>query len=197
MPIAAAREPGRVAFTVLVSAPVVTPLEQASWVVDRRLSALPGAVRGGAAAALGLGGPVAPWLSTDVAPALAAGGQPSYALWGADDATVPVAVAAGRYRAAVGTRGRVEVVAGAGHRIGVGSGWAERVSDWVRQGYPGDLQVRGGQPARLVGLPALPRPGWPADPRVGLGLAALVALAVGARPGRRRLGRSVRSARSG
>lgn len=173
---------------------MVTPLEQAAYVVDRRLAGLPAVVREAAAAGLVLGRPVARWLGTDVVPQLAAGTQPSYAVWGADDATVPVAVAARRYEGAVGARGRVEVVAGAGHRVGVGTGWAERVSDWVRQGYPRDDRVRGVQPATLGGPPTLPRPGWPADPRVALGLAVLVALAVAVLP---RRGRRLRSARSG
>lgn len=193
VPLAAVRDPGRVAFTVLVSAPVVSPLERASWVVDQRLAGLPAVVRRTAAAGLVLGRPVAPWLGTDGVPALAEGRQPSYALWGADDPTVPVAVAVERYRGAVGGRGRVEVVPGSGHRLGVGTGWAERVSDWVRQGYPRDDEVRGGQPAVSVGLPAAPRPGWPADPRLALGLAVLVALAVAVLP---RRGRRV-SARPG
>jgi len=192
--LAAVRDPGRVAFTVLVSAPVVTPLEQAAYVVDQRLAGRPTVVRSAAATGLVLGRPVARWLGTDVGPQLAAGTQPSYAVWGADDATVPVAVAARRYGGAVGDRGRSEVVAGAGHRIGLGTGWAERVSDWVRQGYPRDDRVRGVQPATLGGLPTLPRPGRPADPRVALGLAALVALAVAVVPSR---GGRVRSARSG
>lgn len=192
VPIAADREAG-VGFTVLVSAPLVSPLEQAAWVVDRRLAGLPVGVRRAAAAGLVLGPPVAGWLETDVVPRLAASPLPSYAVWGAEDATLPVAVAVGRYRAVVGVRRRVEVVPGAGHRVGVGTGWAERVADWVRQGHPADDRIRGVQPGTLTGLPALPRPGRPADPRAGLGLAALVALAAATRP----RWRSVRSARRG
>lgn len=192
--LAAARDPRGVAFTVLVLAPVVTPLEQAAYVVDRRLAGLPAVVRSAAATGLVLGRPVARWLGTDVVPQLAAAPQPSYAVWGAEDATVPVAVAARRYAGAVGERGRSEVVAGAGHRVGVATGWAERVSDWVRQGYPRDDRVRGVEPATSGGLPTLPRPGWPADPRAALGLAALVALAVAVLP---RRGGRLRSARSG
>ena len=193
VPLAAERDP-RVAFTVLVSAPVVSPLEQAAWAVDRRLDGLPDGARSAAAAGLVLGRPVVGYLDTDVVPALRAVARPSYAVWGADDATLPVAVAVRRWSDAVGDRGRVEVVPGAGHRVPVGTGWAERVSDWVRRGYPADDRARGVQPAVLVGLAVLPRPARFADPRGALGLAAVVALAAAARPVRRR---SVRNARSG
>lgn len=193
-PLAAAAAPDRVAFVVLVSAPVVSPLEQVTWTADRRLAAAPEGVRAGVAAALVLGRPALPHLDTDIRPTLTAMPQPVYAVYGADDPTVPVAVAVERVRASAGPRAPVEVVRGAGHHVAVASGWAERVSDWVRRGYPGDDPVRGVEPATLVGLPTPPVVGRAGDPRLHLVLAALAAAAVGVASGRRP---SVRSARSG
>ena len=191
-PLAAAQDPGLVAFTVLVSAPMVSPLEQASWVVDRRLRVVPGPLRAGAAALLVTGRSFAPGLDTDVRPELAATERRTYAVWGAEDTSVPVRTAVGRFVEATRGRAVVEVVPGAGHRVPVATGWVERVSDWVRRGYPTDDRVRGVQPADLAGLPTLPRPGWPPPP-VGLAAAVLVGIGAGAwrGPG------SVRSARSG
>ena len=186
--------PGRsgrtqVAFTVLLSAPVVTPLEQAGWLVDRRLAAAPRTLRAGAAAGLVSGRPLLPHLDTDVVPALTTSRQPTYALWGAEDHTLPVAVAVDRFQAAVPLqRGRLEIVPGAGHRVAVGSGWPERVSDWVRRGFPLDDAVRGAAPDVLVGLPTLPRPSPLGRPRLQLGLAVAAALLAGLWPRRPRRG---------
>ena len=186
VPISPGPEPAPVAFTVLVSAPVVSPLDQAAWTVDRRLASAPTAVRSAVATGLAMGRPVVGYLDTDVSPALRAARQPTYAVWGADDPTVPVRVAVGRLRAATAGRSRVEVVAGAGHRVPLASGWAERVSDWVRQGRSEDPAVRGAQPGTLVGLPTLPEPGRLSDPRLHLALASLAALGAGLWPVRRR-----------
>lgn len=186
VPLAAEREPGRVAFTVLVSAPVVSPLDQALWVVDRRLSGSPRFLRAAASDTLVSGRPLLRYLDADVRPALAASRQPTYAVWGAADATVPVAVAVDRVQEATRGRGAVEVVPGSGHRVPVATGWAERASDWVRRGYPDDPTVRGVQPETLAGLPTAPTPGPFADPRLHLVVATLVALAAAAWPRRRR-----------
>lgn len=185
VPLAAARSPSRVAFTILVSAPVVSPLDQASWTVDRRLATAPDQVRSSAATLLVTGRPVLGYLGTDVRPALAAASQPSYAVWGAEDPTVPVRVAVDRLQEATGDRSRVEVVGGSGHRVPLASGWAERASDWVRRGYPTDEVVRGAQPDSLVGLPTLPEPTRLGDPRLHLTLTALAALVAAGWPVRR------------
>lgn len=180
--LAGTGEPARVAFTVLVSPPVVSPLEQVVWTADRRLATAPEVVRSTVASVLTTGRPVVDHLDADVRPALAAAPQPTYAVWGAADRTVPVRVAVERLRAAGGDRTRVEIVAGAGHRLPLASGWAERVSDWVRRGYPDDAVVRGAQPDTLVGLPTLPTPGPLTDPRLHLALAAVAALVAGLWP---------------
>ncbi|GAB2584775.1 alpha/beta hydrolase family protein [Microlunatus antarcticus] len=185
VPLAAERSPSRVAFTILVSAPVVSPLDQAAWTVDRRLAAAPDPVRSSAATLLAMGRPVVVYLGTDVRPALAAAPQPTYAVWGAEDSSLPVRVAVDQLREATGARSRVEVVGGAGHRVPLASGWAERASDWVRRGCPTDDVVRGAQPVSLVGLATPPRPTRLGDPRLHLGLTALTALVAAAWPVRR------------
>lgn len=169
-------EPARVAFTVLVSPSVVSPLDEVAWMLDLRLASTPAPVRSTVATSLAMGRPVIGYLDTDVRPALAATLRPTYAVWGAHDPTMPVRVAVERLRAASGDRSRVEVVAGAGHRVPVATGWAERVSDWVRRGYPEDDTVRGVQPDSLVGMPTLAEPSPLADPRLHVGLASLAAL---------------------
>ena len=178
-------EPAQVAFMIVVSAPVVSPVDQAAWTVDRQLASAPAPVRRGVAALLAMGRPVLGYLGTDVRPALAAAPQPQYAVWGAEDSSLPVRVAVDRLREATGDRSRVEVVGGAGHRVPLASGWAERASDWVRRGYPADDVVRGVQPGTLVGLPTLPEQTLLGDPRLHLGLTALAALVAAGWPLRR------------
>ena len=197
VPLAAQRAPGRVAFTVLLSAPVVSPLDQAAWTLDRRLAAAPLRVRAALGTGLAMGRPLLGHLGTDVRPALAAAPQPTCAAWGAEDPTVPVRVAVGRFRAATGERGRAEVVGGAGHRVPVASGWAERVSDWVRRGYPADAVVRGAQPVAPEGLPTPPGTGFRTDPRPQLALTALAALVAGLWPLTRPTPRRIRTSRRG
>lgn len=185
VPLAAARASSRVSFTVLVSAPVVSPLEQAAWTVDRRLDGSPEPVRASAATLVGTGRPLLGYLGTDVREALAASSSRVYAVWGAEDPTVPVGVAVDRLREATGSRSRAEVVGGAGHRVPLATGWAERVSDWVRRGYPADDVVRGTQPGALVGLPTLPEQTLLGDPRLHLALTTLAALVAATWPVRR------------
>ena len=197
VPLAGRPPAAQVAFTVLLSAPVVTPLERASWVLDRRLVRAPVTVRAAAAALLERGRLLLGDAGTDL-PADPRASLPCYAVWGAADPTVPVRVAVDRFRA--GTRGRdpVEVVGGAGHRVALASGWAERASDWVRRGFPEDPLVRGAQPAAPVGLPVLPRQDLPGDVRLDLGLVAFAALVAGAGPLRgERSRRTVSTSRSG
>ncbi|MGI3779514.1 MAG: alpha/beta hydrolase family protein, partial [Janthinobacterium lividum] len=185
VPLAGEPEPARVAFTILVSAPVVSPVDQTAWSVDRRTASAPDVVRSGVATLLGMGRPVIGDLGTDVRPALAATNQPVYAVWGGADSSVPVRVAAERLRSATGLRSRMEIVGGVGHRVPLASGWAERASDWVRRGFPEDPVVRGAQPDTLVGLPILPRRTLLGDPRLHLALAALAALVAAGCPLRR------------
>lgn len=197
VPLAAARPGSRVAFTVLVSPPVVSPLDQASWTVDGRIADSPEVVRSSVATVLAMGRPVIGYLGTDVRPALAAMPQPTYAVWGGADPGLPVGVAVERLRTATGDRSVVEVVPGAGHRVPLASGWAERASDWVRRGYPVDAVVRGGQPDVLVGLPTPPDRSRLADPRLHLVLSVLAALVAAGWP-QRRAGRArLRTSRSG
>jgi pimeloyl-ACP methyl ester carboxylesterase len=150
-----------------------------------RIAAAPDGLRSSAATLLAAGRPLLGYLGTDVRPALAAARQPGYAVWGAEDPTVPVRVAVDRLRASAGGRTRVEVVAGAGHTVPLAGGWAERASDWVRRGYPEDDVVRGAQPGSLVGLPTLPEQDLIGDPRLHLGLSALAALVAAGWPLRR------------
>ena len=174
----------RVAFTVLLSAPVVTPLERASWVLDRRLARAPVAVRAAAAALLERGRPV-PAAGHGRAPgplgrrcrATRCGARPTR--------RCPVRVAVDRFRGGTGDRDPVEVVGGAGHRVALASGWAERASDWVRRGYPEDPWCGVRSRRRRTGSRCCPGRAWPGDVRLDLGL-------VGPRGARRGRGAAAR-----
>lgn len=181
VPIAAERAVGRVAFSVLVSAPLVTPGEQAAWALDRALTPAPRVIRRAAAAAVASGRGLVDYLDTDVTQVLATDRTPVYAVWAADDETLPVAAAVGVLRRSAGERASTEVVEGAGHALPVSTGWPTRAADWIRRGLPHDPQLRGVEPATYAGLVTLPRPAPWGDPRLQLGLAGALALVAASR----------------
>lgn len=186
VPLATERAAGRVAFSVLVSAPLVTPGEQAAWTLDQALTPGPRIVRRAAAAAVASGRGLVDYLDTDVTGVLATDRTPVYAVWGADDRTVPVAAAAGLLRRNAGARANIEVVGGAGHALPVSTGWPTHAADWIRRGLPHDPQVRGVEPASYAGLVTPPRATVWGDPRLQLLLAGGLGLAAGLLPFRRK-----------
>lgn len=193
VPTAARRAGDRVSFTVLVSAPLVTPGQQAAWVVDQALVPAPALLRRAAAVGVANGRGLINYLDTDVAPALAENTKPVYAVWGAQDRVVPVAAAVQLLQRTSGSRASVEIVPGAGHRIPLQTGWAERVADWIRRAPASDLQPRGVEPAVDTGLVTLPRVTLLTDARLHVVLAGAAALAVAIRRRRRSEGRDLRS----
>jgi hypothetical protein len=68
-PLAVVTRPMRFACLILVSAPIVSPLEQASWMVDRRIEALPQFVHRTSANVMASARHVVDYLDFDVAPA--------------------------------------------------------------------------------------------------------------------------------
>lgn len=79
----AAAAPSVLDFLVLASTPVVTPLEQAAWLIDRPLAPLPDPVRRVPASLLAAGRAFLPYLEEDARPHLAASTIPILGLWGA------------------------------------------------------------------------------------------------------------------
>jgi len=112
---AAARDPG-VAFVVMVSAPTVSPGEQAAWMASRllhqhRLDLLQHPV----GLHLTLGRPFLRY--TDYHPPLSRVHQPVLAMFGAEDLTVPVGTAVSRLRAELPRPPTVHVFADSGHAL--------------------------------------------------------------------------------
>lgn len=193
MPTAARRAGDRVAFTVLVSALLVTPGQQAAWVADQAVAVGPALLRRAAAVWVANGRGLIDYFDTDVAPALTGLTIPVYGVWGAQDRVIPVAAAAQLLQRTSAGRTSVEIVPGAGHRIPLQTGWAERVADRIGRAPASDPQPRGVEPAVDTGLVTLPRLTPLTDARLHLVLAAAAALAVAIRPRRRREGRDATS----
>ena len=81
-PIAVQAAPQRFVFLVLVSAPIVTPLEQNSWIIDQKLAGAPPAIQRLAATALASGRSLINYLDFDVRSTLATLDLPIYGIWG-------------------------------------------------------------------------------------------------------------------
>ncbi len=176
-PIAAERAPDRFAFVVLASATIVSPVNEVAWAVDYRLSGTPHWLRRIPATALTAGRPVVDYLDTDINPTLEALTVPIYAVWGADDTSIPVAVAARTLTRHVDTPVTTRILTGAGHGLGDGE-WLVGTAAWIT-GLPGSSveEITGTEPSSSLGLASLPRPVWYLNP---FGHAALaLTLAVG------------------
>jgi pimeloyl-ACP methyl ester carboxylesterase len=178
----AAAAPSSSDFLVLVSAPVVSPLEQAAWMVDRRIAGLPSPIRRIPASILAAGRGLLPYLDEDARPHLARSTVPILALWGAEDRIVPVGTAAARLTTAAGRPVTIRVLPGAAHRLDPRTGWLDQVAAWVvsPRNPPAD-DVGGVEPATSHGVPTLPRGAWFASPLVhllGASLAAVTVVAV-------------------
>ena len=177
----AAAVPASSDFLVLVSAPVVSPLEQAAWLADRRLAGLPDALRRVPASVLATGRRFLPYVDEDTRPHLARSTGPILAVWGAGDAVVPVGTAASRLTAAAGRPVTIRVLPGAGHRLDPGTGWLDQVAAWaVSPGTPSGADVGGVEPVTSHGVPTLPRGACFTAPPLhllGAGLAAATVMA--------------------
>lgn len=186
--LAADAAPGSVAFVALAASPVVTPLEQVASTAESALSGAPEPVRRVVATGLASGRHVIDYLDLDVRDAIARIEQPVLAVWGADDATVPVAEAAARLATGPGDRS-VLVVAG-GHAIPAAQGdWLARVATWMRA--PGGSRAEGVAPRSTLAPPALPATTWTMHPLLHLALSSAAAA------GAATLARRVRLSRQG
>lgn len=164
----ATASPSVLDFLVLASAPVVSPLEQAAWLVDRPLADLPGPVRRVPASLLAAGRGFLPYLDEDTRPHLAAGTVPVLGLWGAEDHAVPVGTAVRRLLNSTARPVTAVVLSGAGHALDVRSGWPDQVSAWLAGPVATADTVRGTEPTTAHGVPGLPRGAWFASPLLTL-----------------------------
>lgn len=139
---AAAKSPDLVDQLILVSPPVVTPGEQANWIVDGQLQR--GGVSGRWRALVGLtlseGSRFINYL--DYRAPYGQLSQPVLAVWGSEDAAVPTSTALRSLREAVPDLA-VQVYAQAGHRLLVAGApppeAAGAVADWIAAPGPGQV----------------------------------------------------------
>ena len=194
-PIAAAQDP-RIAFLVLVSAPIVSPARQATYAT---LTAFDGldvpepvnrAVAKGIGIALSLPG-VLDYADFDVRPWLARTSQPILLVFGADDPALPMIQAAELTRAAAAGPVIVRFFEGAQHGVRLGNstapfapGYLDTLATWIRNqpeatgpARPGPV---GGRPVQTIAANAAPPSPWYATAYahiavIGMGLAGYAA----------------------
>lgn len=181
---AAARPGGALAFAVLAAAPVVSPGEQAAWIVDRAIQGAPGAIRLAAATVVAQGGFLLDYLDFDTRSRLATTTVPVMAIWGADDEIVPVNEAWRRLDDGLEGPLLGLIAPGVGHdmRADVGA-WLPAVTAWIRE--PDGEGLVGVEPAWNLGVAAQPAPRWYADPRLHLAASILIAAFVAVTVARR------------
>lgn len=176
-PLAVQRSPERFAFLAMVSPSIVTPVEQIAWTVDNTMASAPGWVRRVPATALAAGRPYLDYLDFDVRPVIAALDVPIFAIWGAEDATVPVATSVDAVRSASETPVTVRILAGSGHDVPA-EDWAPELAEWMKHpAHPAADDVRGVEPASHLGVSALPQASWFTSPVLHLALTVGLAAA--------------------
>ncbi|HEX8511301.1 MAG TPA: prolyl oligopeptidase family serine peptidase [Propionibacteriaceae bacterium] len=152
----AAATDASVAYVVMVSAPTVSPGQQAGWVVSRALSER-GLHRLQHGAALHLSTSRA-FAYTEYRPPLSRMDQPVLAVFGAEDRTVPVATAVTLLRAQLPQEPTVQVYAGSGHHLTTPQGepavgYYDRTAAWIQRHEEAQLVE-----TEVNQQPALPAP---------------------------------------
>ena len=183
-PTAVERAPHRFAFLALASAPIVSPLEQVAWAVDRPISGAPDWIRRIPATALAAGRPLVDYLDFNVGQALDSVRVPVYAVWGADDWSMPVAAAERLLVERLHFEPTVRLLPGVGHELPVDTGWLGDAALWISS-VPNEppATVQGVEPSSSLGVSTLPTPTWFTSPVVHVAVAALVAAASVILPG--------------
>ena len=175
VPIAASRASDEVAFAILVSAPIMSPLQQLAWSVDDGLGRLsaPESLREAVATALGLGksGGFA-YITHDPVPALERVSQPVLAVYGTRDRAVPVVQSSRELEAALERGGNrsytIRFFAGANHGLRLADGrfapgYLQTTVEWVK-GLPPTAkllpgaQISGATPLQRYAASELPTP---------------------------------------
>ena len=188
---AAARFDTPLNFVILASAPIVSPLEQSSWIVDSALHDAPELVRRAGATVLAQGRHIIDYLDFDPRTLLTRIKVPVFAVWGADDATVPVNEAYRRLDSALKPPLTARIVAGAGHDIVRDPDpWLATATAWMAS--PSGPGLAGSEPSTAAGVAIPPVRGPMADARLHVAAstatAAIVTLAVWRRAKKHREG---------
>lgn len=170
---AAAHESSPLAFAVFASAPVVTPLEQSGWIIDRSLQGAPALVRRAGATMVAQGRSLFDYLDFDARPLVASIPVPVMALWGADDPIVPVNEAYRRMNRDRDGALAAYILPGLGHDLDVHADvWVPTAAAWMKE--PSGDELSGANPVSALGI-SRPMPAtWFADPRLHLALSAAV-----------------------
>lgn len=157
---AAAEEPELFSAVALISAPIVSPLVQSLWIVDRALGHSPIPVRRAAAAAVAGGRDFLDYLDEDSDVALSKLTVPIFAMWGADDAVVPVASAHSRLTELVTSPVTSSILADNGHAIPQGE-WIPSVARWLVDTQAATQKNdHGAQVSDRLGAPKPPPAAW-------------------------------------
>lgn len=188
----AGRDP--ISFVGMVSAPVVTPLENAAFTIDQAIADWPAHVRAMTATAMSGGRWLCNYLDVDLRDRIDPLTIPVLAVFGADDPTVPIAEATDRLRA-IAPGAVIEIVDDAGHHVPVTTGdWISRAAAWMVDPTTFAPGITGAPPTQKVGLLSLPTHSWFLHPGIHLGVSLLAAVAVGCTFRRRSLARAPASA---
>ena len=171
---AVARPNPPLAFAVLASAPVVTPGEQSAWIVDSGLQAAPAPIRLAAATMNGEGRSLLDYFDFDTRPRLATTHIPVMAIWGAEDAIVPINEAYRRLDAGLDGALLARIFPGIGHDMSADiDAWLPAVAAWMKE--PHGAGLVGVEPSSDLGVAQVPPPRWYSDPRLHLAVAILAA----------------------
>ena len=170
VPIAASRSPEEVAFSVLVSAPMVSPREQLTWWAESGLSrrGAPEGLREAAAKALGMGG--FGYVYHDPLQVLERVSRPVLAIYGVQDRAVPVLQSSRELEAALDRDGNrsytIRFFAGADHGLRADNGrfapgYLRTMVDWVKglsatAEPPPGTQIAGAAPVQRYAADAPP-----------------------------------------
>lgn len=173
-PIAADRHPEDIDFLTLVSAPIVTPLEQTTTLAG---GLLPSPLQRFASTFLASGRAFFDYLDTDVRHELSRIDVPIFAVFGRNDPSIPIADAVDRLRGSANREPTVVVLSDAGHRMEMGS-WVSIAAAWMQtdRSY---LGIRGEPDDENYTAPRPPDRVWFTEPGVQLPVAVgLTAAAV-------------------
>ena len=177
-PLAAARHEG-IAFVALASAPVVPPLENAGYTVDQAIAGWPTPLRALPATALSGGRWLCDYLDFDLRTQIDPLTIPVLAVFGADDASIPLDAATTRLRQ-LAPEARVEILAGTGHHVPVTAGdWVARAAAWMHDPTTFPPGATGATPTQSVGLLQLPQSSWFLHPVLHLALSVTAAIGTG------------------
>lgn len=196
-PVAAAQD-ADIAFTIMVSAPIVAPAQQATYATLMAFDGLdvPELVNRAVAKCIGtaLSLPnVLDYAQFDVLPWLAETTQPMLMVYGTEDPALPLIQAADLARSVAGGEVTVRYFDGAQHAIRIGHargpfapGYLDALAAWIAQrtaAVASGPDIAGGQSAQTLSADAAPGPPWYATAFAHVSVLALAIVGHLAGPG--------------